>query len=159
MSLAVFDITKYSKDGVVVEPVVEAKTGTIRWEKSWKCRLTNLIPSLIIIIIIIPVVILNLSNSPSNLAHRRPLILLMLISEKCKRQRCFSKMFLLAVNIPYVPNTPPAMNHDKVFRCNKSPYISYGYKINLWVWVRERSHGGGPVSANQYRNRKHGKKS
>ena len=30
MSLAVFDITKYSKDGVVVEPVVEQKTGTIR---------------------------------------------------------------------------------------------------------------------------------
>ena len=30
MSLAVFDITKYSKDGVIVEPVVEQKTGTIR---------------------------------------------------------------------------------------------------------------------------------
>ena len=30
MSLAVFDISKYSKDGVVVEPVVEQKTGTIR---------------------------------------------------------------------------------------------------------------------------------
>jgi hypothetical protein len=31
MSLAVFDITKYSKDGVVVEPVFEQRTGTIRW--------------------------------------------------------------------------------------------------------------------------------
>ena len=30
MSLAVFDITKYSKDGIVVEPVVEQTTGTIR---------------------------------------------------------------------------------------------------------------------------------
>ena len=30
MSLAVFDITKYSKDGVVEEPVFEQKTGTIR---------------------------------------------------------------------------------------------------------------------------------
>ena len=31
MFLAVFDISKYSKDGVVVEPVVEQKKGTIRW--------------------------------------------------------------------------------------------------------------------------------
>jgi cytochrome P450 len=36
MSLAVFDITKYSKDGVVVEPVVEQKTGTISHPKPFK---------------------------------------------------------------------------------------------------------------------------
>jgi len=36
MSLAVFDIGKYSKDGVVVEPVVEQKTGTISHPKPFK---------------------------------------------------------------------------------------------------------------------------
>jgi cytochrome P450 len=37
MALAVFDITKYSKDGIVVEPVVEQTTGTISHPKPFKC--------------------------------------------------------------------------------------------------------------------------
>jgi len=36
MSLAVFDIAKYSKDGVVVEPVVEQSPGTISHPKPFK---------------------------------------------------------------------------------------------------------------------------
>jgi len=36
MALTVFDITKYSKDGIVVEPVVEQTTGTISHPKPFK---------------------------------------------------------------------------------------------------------------------------
>ena len=50
MFLAVFDITKYSKDGVVEEPVFEQKTGTIRWVVETIGQ--DLIPTLIIIIAI-----------------------------------------------------------------------------------------------------------
>jgi len=34
MALAVFDVTKFSKDGVVIEPVQEQTTGTIRCASS-----------------------------------------------------------------------------------------------------------------------------
>jgi len=36
MTLAVFDITKYSKDGIVVEPIAEQTTGTISHPKPFK---------------------------------------------------------------------------------------------------------------------------
>ncbi|KAF8961871.1 cytochrome P450 [Flammula alnicola] len=40
MSLAVFDITKISKDGVITEPVHEQITGTISHPKPFKCSIT-----------------------------------------------------------------------------------------------------------------------
>ncbi|KAF8817026.1 cytochrome P450 [Phlegmacium glaucopus] len=39
MTLAVFDITKYSQDGVVVEPIIEQTTGTISHPKPFKCSI------------------------------------------------------------------------------------------------------------------------
>ena len=70
-------------------------------------------------------VILNLSNSQSNLAHRRRLILLMLISVNFKDECIFrnvnshkytlcSKCFQLSIMTSGL----------QIFKCNSSPYIS-----------------------------------
>ncbi|PPQ72980.1 hypothetical protein CVT25_004560 [Psilocybe cyanescens] len=50
MSLSVFDITKYSSNGVVVEPVQEQTTGTISHLKPFKCLITPRTPKAVSLI-------------------------------------------------------------------------------------------------------------